>query len=63
MTGMDSKIGDIEIQRQYYAETAHVYNEMHVIEKDEHFFAMAFMLGALDYLEIKSVLDIGFRDR
>ncbi len=50
---------EIEIQRAYYAETAHRYNEMHVNKKDEHFFALSFMLAALDYLDIKSILDIG----
>jgi ubiquinone/menaquinone biosynthesis C-methylase UbiE len=50
---------EVEIQRNYYAETAHRYNEMHVYEKDEHYFALSFMIAVLDYLEIKSILDIG----
>lgn len=50
---------EIEIQKHYYANTAHKYNEMHVNEKDEHYFALSFMLSALDYLEINSILDIG----
>ena len=49
---------EIEIQRAYYAETAHRYNEMHV-KDEEHFFALSFMLAALDYLDIKSILEIG----
>jgi SAM-dependent methyltransferase len=54
------KVKETEIQRSYYAETAHRYNEMHVHGKDdEHNFALSFMVAALDYLEIKSVLDIG----
>jgi ubiquinone/menaquinone biosynthesis C-methylase UbiE len=50
---------EIEIQRRYYANTASIYDSMHVDEKDEHFFALSFLVGAIDYLDIKSVLDIG----
>jgi ubiquinone/menaquinone biosynthesis C-methylase UbiE len=50
---------EVEIQRQYYRETAHRYNQMHVHEKDEHSFALSFMVAALDYLEVRSILDIG----
>ncbi len=50
---------DIEIQRRYYQATAKSYNQMHVKESDEHSFALSFLLGCLDYLEIKSILDIG----
>jgi ubiquinone/menaquinone biosynthesis C-methylase UbiE len=50
---------EVEIQRNYYAETAHQYNEMHVHEKDEHYFALSFMVAVLDYFEIRSILDIG----
>ena len=50
---------EIEIQRNYYAETAHLYNEMHVNEEDPHFFALSFMEAVLDYLKIGSILDIG----
>ena len=50
---------EIEIQRQYYRETAHQYNRMHVHENDEHFFALSFLVSALDHIQAKSVLDIG----
>jgi ubiquinone/menaquinone biosynthesis C-methylase UbiE len=50
---------EVEIQRQYYRETAHRYNEMHVDEKDEHSFALSFLIGAIEYLEARSILDIG----
>jgi SAM-dependent methyltransferase len=50
---------EIEIQRAYYAETAKLYDAMHVDEKDEHALALSFLIGALDYLQIRSVLDIG----
>jgi len=52
---------EVEIQQAYYAKTAKKYDEMHVAsdERDEHFFAMIFMLASLDYFGIKSILDIG----
>jgi len=46
-------------QRSYYAETARHYNSMHVDERDEHFFALSFMVAALDFLQVRSILDIG----
>jgi SAM-dependent methyltransferase len=51
--------GEIEKQRRYYAETANKYDSMHLDDKDEHFFALSFMVSAIDYLGIQSVLDIG----
>lgn len=54
------KTTEVEIQREYYAKTAHRYNEMHIYDKDEeHNFALSFMVSAVDYLGIKSILDIG----
>ena len=50
---------EIEIQRNYYTETANQYDSMHIDKDDEHFFALSFMIGAIDYLDIHSVLDIG----
>jgi ubiquinone/menaquinone biosynthesis C-methylase UbiE len=52
-------IHEIEKQRLYYKETAKLYNEMHVNEQNEHTFALAFLVAALDYFQIKSILDIG----
>ncbi|MGQ0700534.1 MAG: class I SAM-dependent methyltransferase [Panacagrimonas sp.] len=57
---MNSKVtNEIEIQRRYYAETAGKYEAMHVNEGDEHFLALSVMLGVIDFLGIKSILDIG----
>lgn len=50
---------EVEIQRQYYATTASQYDSMHLSENDEHYFALAFLTAILDYLKIKSVLDVG----
>ncbi len=50
---------EIDAQRRYYAETAHQYDTLHVNEGNEHFFALCVMLGAIDFLGARSVLDIG----
>lgn len=50
---------EVRIQRQYYAGSAHKYEEMHVGEGDEHFFALAFLGATLRQLDIHSILDIG----
>ena len=50
---------EIRMQKLYYAETARHYNSMHVDERDEHFFALSFLVAAIDYLQVRSILDIG----
>lgn len=50
---------EVEIQRQYYRDIAGTYNDTCVHEKDEHYFALSFLLSAVDYLEAKSILDVG----
>jgi SAM-dependent methyltransferase len=50
---------EIEKQMRYYAETAAQYEKAHVKEKDEHSFALSFLMASLEYLDIKSILDIG----
>lgn len=47
------------LQRLYYENTASKYDELHLDKHDEHYFALRFMVGAIDYYEIGSVLDIG----
>ena len=49
----------VEIQRAYYARTAHRYDDMHVHEDDAHGFALRFMISVVEHLGIKSILDIG----
>lgn len=50
---------EIQIQQRYYAETASHYNLMHLDNKGEHFFALNFMVAALEHLQINSILDVG----
>jgi ubiquinone/menaquinone biosynthesis C-methylase UbiE len=56
---MMSLENEIKIQRRYYAETAHRFNEMHVHASDEHSFALSFLVSFIDYSMINSVLDVG----
>ena len=52
---------EIRFQRNYYSKTAEQYDNMHIGPngRDEHFFALSFMVSAFDYFNIQSVLDIG----
>jgi SAM-dependent methyltransferase len=50
---------EVDTQRRYYAETAKRYDAMHLGDKDEHFFALSFLVGVTDFLEVGSVLDVG----
>ena len=52
-------VTEVEVQREYYARTAHGYNAKHCHEGDEHYFALDIMLSVLDRFEIHSVLDLG----
>jgi SAM-dependent methyltransferase len=56
---MKNVIDEIDKQRRYYAETASQYDTMHLNEKDEHFFALSFLVASLDYLQVGSILDVG----
>lgn len=47
------------MQQEYYSKSAGQYDSMHVNEQDEHFFALSFMVAMLDYLKVRSVLDVG----
>jgi SAM-dependent methyltransferase len=49
----------VSIQRDYYRRTAAQYDDLHIAEKDEHYFALAFMAGVIDLYGVRSVLDIG----
>lgn len=50
---------EVEIQRNYYAKTAEQYDLLHLDERDEHFFALAYLAAMLEHFQIQSVLDIG----
>jgi len=48
------------IQQEYYKKTADNYNNFHCGEEDiEHNFALHQLLGLIDFLGVKSILDLG----
>lgn len=54
-----SKLSEIAAQRDYYAQTAHLYNNMHVQAGDEHYFALHWMASLISMYGINSILDVG----
>lgn len=48
-----------KLQRAYYAETAHKYDEFHKHDRDAHGLGLAYMMAMIEFLGIGSVLDIG----
>lgn len=50
---------EVNLQRQYYADTAAKYDSMQISEQDEHQFALAVLSAMIEFHGIKSVLDVG----
>lgn len=50
---------EVELQRSYYARTAGVYEDLHVKNDDEHFFALAWLAALIGHYGYTSVLDVG----
>jgi ubiquinone/menaquinone biosynthesis C-methylase UbiE len=50
---------EVNLQRQYYADTAAKYDAMQISDQDEHQFALAVLSAMIEYHAIKSVLDVG----
>lgn len=50
---------ELNFHRDYYRRTATAYDTMNVHERDEHSFAVATLLGQLDFFGIKSILEVG----
>lgn len=50
---------EIKLQRNYYARTAGIYEDLHVQEDDEHYFALAWMAALIGQYGYSSVLDVG----
>lgn len=53
------KIQDIEIQRQYYSNTADRYDEMHLAKDQEHVLALHLLSAYIEFYKVRSVLDVG----
>ena len=50
---------EIQLQRDYYARTAGIYEDLHVQKDDEHYFALAWMAALVGQYGYHSVLDVG----
>lgn len=50
---------EVEIQRQYYAQTASSYDEMHLAKDQEHILALYLLASYIEFYQIRSVLDVG----
>jgi ubiquinone/menaquinone biosynthesis C-methylase UbiE len=50
---------EIEIQRQYYAQTANSYDEMHLEKDQQHILALHLLASYIEFYQIRSVLDVG----
>lgn len=59
MPPMLESMNETELQRAYYSKTASAYNESHLHEGDEHFFALWWLSSIIEFTAARSVLDIG----
>jgi ubiquinone/menaquinone biosynthesis C-methylase UbiE len=50
---------ELSVHKSYYGRTADGYDGMNVSDRDEHFFAASALVGLMDYLQIRSVLEVG----
>lgn len=50
---------ELDFHRDYYGRTASLYDTMNVHERDEHSFAVATLIGQLDFFGFRSVLEVG----
>jgi len=52
-------MNEIEIQRQYYTQTAEQYDKMHLTDDWEHSLALHLLAAYIELYQIRSVLDVG----
>ncbi|MDJ0674827.1 MAG: class I SAM-dependent methyltransferase [Calothrix sp. MO_167.B42] len=50
---------EVEIQRQYYAQTAELYDDMHICKEQEHILALHLLAAYIEFHQIHSILDVG----
>ena len=54
-------LDDAKLHGKYWVARAHTCDLEHVQRDAERFLALAFLVGALDYLGARTLLDVGFR--
>ncbi|WP_353930480.1 class I SAM-dependent methyltransferase [Okeanomitos corallinicola TIOX110] len=50
---------EINIQRQYYANTANLYDKIHNNQEQEHILGLHLLASYIEFYQIRSVLDVG----
>jgi ubiquinone/menaquinone biosynthesis C-methylase UbiE len=53
------KQDEINLQKKYYATTANDYDQQHLLDKDEHFLALNYLAGIINFYGFTSILDVG----
>ena len=53
------KPDEIDLQKSYYATTANDYDNQHLLDKDEHFLALNYLAGLINFHGFTSILDVG----
>lgn len=53
------KPDEIDLQKRYYATTANDYDNQHLLDKDEHFLALNYLEGLINFHGFTSILDVG----
>jgi len=53
------KRNEIDLQKSYYATTANNYDNQHLLDKDEHFLALNYLVGLINFHGFTSILDVG----
>jgi ubiquinone/menaquinone biosynthesis C-methylase UbiE len=53
------KPDETDLQKSYYATTASDYDHQHLLDKDEHFLALNYLEGLINFHGFTSVLDVG----
>ena len=48
-----------EIQKNYYAKTANIYDSQHLSDGDEHYLALNYLDGLIKFHNVRTILDIG----
>jgi ubiquinone/menaquinone biosynthesis C-methylase UbiE len=54
-----AKAAEETIQRNYYAQTSRLYDEMHVEADEEHGVSLSYISAFLRQLDVRTVLDVG----
>ena len=49
---------EMDLQKSYYTNTASEYDHQHLLDKDEHFLALNYLQGLINFHGFTSILDV-----